>query len=74
MAGKLTEQEVQQIATPIIRKYDWYTEQYGYGVKLVITDGGEEVSVVITGDEDIESEINRLIEVVDAHEYGDLEG
>lgn len=74
MAGKLTEQEVQQIATPLIRKYDWHTEQYGYGVKLVVTDGVKQASVVITGDEDIESEINRLVAAVDAHEYGDLEG
>ena len=74
MAGKRTEQEVQQIATPLIRKYDWSTEQYGYGVKLVVTDGVKRASVVITGDEDIESEINRLITAVDNHEFGDLEG
>ncbi len=74
MAGKLTEQEVQQIVTPIIRKYDWRTEQYGYGVKLIVTDGVKEASVDITGGEDIEAEANRLIEVVDKHEYGHLEG
>lgn len=74
MAGKLTEQEVREIAAPLIRKYDWYTEQYGYGVHLVVTDGEKETSVVITGDEDIEAEIGRLIQAVDSHNYGELEG
>lgn len=72
--SQLTEQEVQQIATPIIRKYDWRTEQYGYGVKLTVNDGEKYASVVITEGENIDSEIQRAIDAVDAHEYGDLEG
>lgn len=66
--------EVNRIANSLIRKYDWSTQQYGYGIKLTVTDGGAHASVVITGDEDISSEIKRLIEAVDAHEYGDLDG
>lgn len=74
MSEKMTEEEVQKVATPLIRKYDWRTQVIGYGVKLIVTDGEKEASVVITTGENIESEIDRLIEAVDAHEYGDLEG
>lgn len=74
MAGQLTEQEVRDIAAPLIRKYDWRTERYGYGVHLVVTDGEKETGVVITGDEDIEAEINRVIQAVDEHRCGELEG
>lgn len=70
----MTEQEVQAVASPLIRKYDWETEQIGYGVKLTVNDGDKFASVVITTGEDIESEINRAIEAVDAHEYRELEG
>ena len=72
--GKITEQGVQLIATPLIRKYDWETEQIGYGVKLTVNDGEKYASVTITTGEDIESEIQRAIDAVDAHEYGELEG
>lgn len=74
MAGQLTEQEVRDIAAPLIRKYDWRTEQYGYGVHLVVTDGDKKVGVVVTADEDIETEIGRLIQAVDEHRYGELDG
>ena len=70
----MTEQEVQAVATPLIRKYDWTTEQYGYGVKLTVNDGEKYVSVMITTGEDIEDEIERAIAAVDAHEYGELDG
>lgn len=70
----MTEQQVQEVATPLIRKYDWATEQYGYGVKLTVNDGEKFASVMITTGEDIESEIKRAIAAVDAHEYGELEG
>lgn len=69
----MTEQEVQAVATPLIRKYDWETETIGYGVKLTVNDGEKFASVVITTGEDIESEIQRAIDAVDAHEYGDLD-
>lgn len=74
MTGQLTEQEVRDIASPLIRKYDWRTEQCGYNVHLVVTDGEKETGVVITGDEDIEAEISRVIQAVDEHCYGELEG
>ena len=70
----MTEQEVQLIATQLIRKYDWETEQIGYGVKLTVNDGEKYASVTITTGEDIESEIQRAIDAVDAHEYVELEG
>lgn len=70
----ITLDEVNHAVTPLIRKYDWETEQYGYGVKLTVTDGDKKASVVITEGEDIESEANRLIEAVDNHKYEDLEG
>lgn len=70
----MTEQEVQAVASPLIRKYDWETEQIGYGVKLTVNDGDKFASVVITTGEDIESEIQRAIDAVDAHEYGHLDG
>ena len=70
----MTEQEVQAVATPLIRKYDWTTETVGYGVKLTVNDGEKYASVTITTGEDIEAEIQRAIDAVDAHEYGDLEG
>ena len=70
----MTEQEVQAVASPLIRKYDWETEQIGYGVKLTVNDGDKYASVVITTGEDIESEIQRAIDAVDAHEYVELEG
>lgn len=72
--SKMTEQEVREVVTPLIRKYDWHTEQYGWGVKLIVTDGVKKASVVITTGENIEDECRRLIEAVDAHQYGDLEG
>jgi len=62
-------EEVNRIATPLIRKYDWRTEEIEDGVKLTVTDGQEEASVNITTGEDIESEIDRLIAAVDKHEY-----
>lgn len=70
----MTENQVQEVASSLIRKYDWSTETVGYGVKLTVTDGEKEASVVITTGEDIEAEITRLIAAVDAHEYKDLEG
>lgn len=62
-------EEVNKIATPIIRKYDWKTEEIEDGVRLTVTDGQEDASVDITTGEDIESEIDRLIEQVDNHNY-----
>lgn len=62
-------EEVNRIATPLIRKYDWRTEEIEDGVKLTVTDGQEDASVDITTGENIESEIDRLIEAVDNHNY-----
>lgn len=70
----MTTEEVSKAVTPLIRKYDWSVQQLGYGVRLTVTDGLKKASVDITGGEDIESEANRLIEAVDKHEYGHLEG
>lgn len=70
----ITLDEVNHIVSPLIRKYDWYTEQVGYGVKLIVTDGDKRASVVITEGEDIESEAKRLIDAVDKHQYEELEG
>ncbi len=67
-------EDVEHIANSAIRKYDWHTEQLGYGVRLVVNDGVKRASVVITTGEDIEKEINRAVAAVDAHEYGELEG
>ena len=62
--------EVNQIATSRIRKYDWHTKEYEDGsIRLTVTDGEADASVVITKEESIESEIDRLIEAVDKHEY-----
>ena len=65
----MTIEEVNKVATPLIRKYDWRTEEIEDGVKLTVTDGQEDASVDITTGEDIESEIDRLIEAVDNHNY-----
>lgn len=73
MEQVLQEADVQKVASSLIRKYDWYTEQYGYGVHLVVTDGYK-VGVVVTANEDIETEIGRLIQAVDEHRYGELDG
>ena len=70
----MTTEEVSKVVTPLIRKYDWSVQQLGYGVRLTVTDGLKKASVDITGGEDIEAEANRLIEAVDKHEYGHLEG
>lgn len=67
-------EDVNYLATEVIRKYDWHTEQLGYGVRLVVNDGVKRASVVITTGENIMDEINRVIEAVDAHEYEELEG
>lgn len=67
-------EEVSKVVTPLIRKYDWSVQQLGYGVRLNVTDGVKQASVDITGGEDIESEANRLIEAVDNHKFGHLEG
>lgn len=67
-------EDVSKVVTPLIRKYDWSVQQLGYGVRLTVTDGLKRASVDITGGEDIESEANRLVEAVDKHEYGHLEG
>ena len=70
----MTAEEVSKVVTPLIRKYDWSVQQLGYGVRLNVTDGVKQASVDITGGEDIEAEANRLIEAVDKHEYGHMEG
>lgn len=70
----MTTEEVSRVVTPLIRKYDWSVQQLGYGVRLTVTDGLKKASVDITGGEDIEAEANRLIEAVDKHEFGHLEG
>lgn len=62
-------EEVNAVATPLIRKYDWSTEEIEDGVRLTVTDGQEDASVDITTGEDIESEIQRLIKSVDEHNY-----
>ena len=68
-------QEVEHAATSLIRKYDWRAEEAGgQGIKLTVNDGAKFASVYITTGENIESEINRAIAAVDAHEYGELEG
>ena len=69
-----TVKEVDPVVSSLCRKYDWKTAQLGYGVKLTVNDGEKFVSVYITTGEDIESEIQRAIDAVDAHEYGELEG
>lgn len=67
--SEITREEVEKIATPLIRKYDWWVTDIEGGVKLTVSDGQEDASVDITTGEDIESEIDRLIEAVDNHEY-----
>lgn len=62
-------EEVNAVASPMIRKYDWHTQQIDNGVRLTVTDGLESASVDITTGEDIKSEIKRLIESVDNHNY-----
>ena len=74
MAEQVSIEEVSKVVTPLIRKYDWNVQQLGHGVRLNVTDGFKQASVDITGGEDIEAEANRLIEAVDKHEYGHLEG
>ena len=66
---QITREEVDKIATPLIRKYDWHTTDIEDGVRLTVTDGQEDASVDITTGENIESEINRLIDAVDNHNY-----
>ena len=67
--------EVERIATVLVRKYDWRAEDFGgQGIKLTINDGAKFASVYITKGEDVEKEVKRAIEAVDAHEYGELEG
>lgn len=61
--------EVNEIASPLIRKYNWRTRQEGNAVILTVTDGNAESNVEITTGEDIESEIKYLIKAVDAHQY-----
>lgn len=67
-------EDVSKVVTPLIRKYDWSVQQLGYGVRLTVTDGLKRASVDITEGESIEDEANRLVEAVDKHEYGHLEG
>ena len=74
MAEQVSIEEVSKAVAPIIRKYDWSVQQLGYGVRLNVTDGVKQASVDITGGEDIEAEANRLIEAVDKHKFGHLEG
>jgi len=61
--------EINHTVSGLIRKYDWKTEEIEDGVRLTITDGQENASVDITTGEDITSEVNRLIEQVDKHNY-----
>lgn len=62
--------EVNAIASPMIRKYDWYTSQVAHdNVRLTVTDGLHKASVDITTGENIKAEIKRLIEAVDNQEY-----
>ena len=65
----MTIETVNSVAAPLIRKYDWSTEEIEDGVRLTVTDGQADASVDITTGEDIESEIKRLIKEVDAHNY-----
>lgn len=67
--SQITQEQVDKIASPLIRKYDWRTQAIDEGVRLTVTDGQENASVDITTGEDIEKEINRLIEAVDNHNY-----
>lgn len=68
----MTEAEVREVASPLIRKYDWDTEQQGRGIKLTVTDGEKQVHTIVTTGEDIEKEIKKVIKAVDAHEYGEV--
>jgi len=65
----MTVQEVNTVASGLIRKYDWHTAEIDNGVRLTVTDNQENASVDITAGEDIAGEINKLIEQVDAHNY-----
>lgn len=68
-------EEVRRVANGLIRKYDWKAEKAGgQGIKVTVNDGAKFASVYITTGEDIESEINRAVEAVDNHEYGELDG
>lgn len=66
-------QQVIDIVSPLIRKYDWNVEDIKDGVKLIVTDGKSEASVNITGTEDIRSEAMRLLHEVDNHIYSNLD-
>lgn len=65
----ISEKEVQEIATKLIRKYDWSTKVIEDGVQLEVNDGQHGACVDITTGEDIESEIQRLIKAVDELDY-----
>jgi len=67
--GIITKEAVEAIATRLVRKYDWTVQDIENGVRITVTDNQEHASVDITTDEDIESEIARLIEQVDNHNY-----
>jgi hypothetical protein len=53
-----------------IRKYDWTTEQLGYGVRLTVNDGHKYASVDIKEGDDMDAKIAEAVDAVDAHEYG----
>lgn len=62
-------QDVNAIASPLIRKYDWHTAQIDNGVRLTVTDGLKQAHTDITTGEDIEDEITLLIAEVDKHNF-----
>lgn len=68
-----SKEQVVNIVSPLIRKYDWNVEDIKDGVKLTVTDGEGTASVNITGTEDIRSEAMRLLHEVDNHNYKEME-
>ena len=68
-----SKEQVTELASPLLRKYDWRVEDIDGGVRLTVFTVGAEASVDITGLEDIRSEATRLVKEVDAGIYRNME-
>lgn len=65
-----SKEEIAAIVNRVQRKYDFNIAEEDNGAyRLTITDGAKSSDVVISPNEDIESEVMRLVADVDAHKY-----
>ncbi len=72
-----SKEQVEALASPLIRKYDWKVTEIEGGVKLTVNDGKKtsslkfikDMSTTLADEQKAEVDIQALIDKVDKHQF-----